>query len=264
MSSPRRVRVPGSTANLGPAFDAVGMALTVHIEVATDGRDKPGSEDHPAVIAFRKGGGVGPLSVRSAIPLERGLGFSGAARVAGLLAAGLGTDEVLELATAMEGHADNVAPSLFGGVVAVAAGRAVSVPLGFAPAVVVWVPSTRTSTARSRRALDRPIDFADAVFNVGRTALLVAALAAGDAGALRTATEDRLHQSIRLADRADSRAAIDAALNHGALAAWLSGSGPSIAALVEPHGAATLAAALPESGRCMVLFIDRDGAVVDS
>jgi homoserine kinase len=262
------VRVPASSANLGPAFDAVALALDRHVEVSDRGPHAP--ETHPAVRAFRQAGGTGPLSVIAAFPGGRGLGFSGAARVAGLLAARAQAGEgraggratVLHDATEMEGHADNVAASLYGGVVAVAAGRVVRVPLGRIPSVVVWIPDRETATASARRLLPEQVAFADAVFNVGRTALLVAALATGEVDALRTATEDRLHQDRRLARVPDSHAAIDAALRAGAWGAWLSGSGPSVAALADRDAARRVADALPASGRAEILAIDDDGAVV--
>jgi homoserine kinase len=262
------VRVPASSANLGPAFDAVALALDRHVEVTDRGPHAP--ETHPAVRAFRQAGGTGPLSVTAAVPGGRGLGFSGAARVAGLLAAraqagvALNGDraEVLHDATQMEGHADNVAASLRGGVVAVAAGRVVRIPLGRTAAVVVWVPDRETATASARRLLPEQVAFTDAVFNVGRTALLVAALAAGEVDALRAATEDRLHQDRRLARVPDSHAAIDAALRAGAWCAWLSGSGPSVAALADPDVARRVADALPATGRAEVVNIDDEGAVV--
>jgi homoserine kinase len=101
------------------------------------------------------------------------------------------------------------------------------------------------------------------VFNIGRTALLVAALASGDTDALRVASEDRLHQDARLARVPDTRIALSAALRAGAWAAWLSGSGPSAAALVERGRAEEIAGALPASGRAMVVEIDETGAVVE-
>ena len=106
---------------------------------------------------------------------------------------------MLALASELEGHADNVAASLFGGIVATADGRAVRVPLAFDPAIVVWIPSFTTSTDESRTKLGSDVRLDDAVFNIGRVALLVAALAAGDTDALRSATQDRLHQDRRLA-----------------------------------------------------------------
>ena len=270
------VRVPASSANLGPGFDALGMALSLHLEVGLavegDGH-RIVEESHPAVQAFRSLGGTGALWVDSPIPMGRGLGFSGAARVGGLLAAhaqrcgpalrraDVATD-VLACATALEGHADNVAASLHGGVVATAAGRAVRVPLAIDPAVVMWVPSSTTSTEQSRTALGPTVAFADAVFNIGRTALLVAALAAGDVAALRAATEDRLHQDLRFARADVSRHALAAALAAGAWCGWLSGSGPAVATLCHPDDAGIVAAALPTGASVKELTIDHDGAVV--
>jgi homoserine kinase len=263
------VSVPASSANLGPAFDALAVALDVHLEVtAVAGQSAP--ETHPAVRAFRQGGGVGPISVRARFPGGRGLGFSGAARVGGLAAAHAQQGEpveparveMLHAAGELEGHADNAAASLFGGIVAVAGGRAVRVPMPRELAVVVWIPDRETSTPSARRLLPDRVSFEDASFNIGRTALLVAALAAGDDAALRAATEDRLHQDRRLARVPDTRRAMEAALGAGALAAWLSGSGPSAAALVEPARASSIASALPPGGRAEVLGIAERGVTV--
>jgi len=263
------VRVPASSANLGSAFDAVALALDTYLEVTVD-PDEPAPETHPAVRAFRQSGGVGPIAVRARFPGGRGLGFSGAARVGGLVAACVQRDgslresrpAIMRAAGELDGHFDNVAASLFGGVVAVAGGHAVRIPLPRDLAVVVWIPDRETATLSARRLLPEQVSFEDAAFNVGRTALLVAALAAGDVGALRVATEDRLHQGRRLARSHDTRQAIDAALAAGAFAAWLSGSGPSAAALVEPGCAQEVAAALPDGGRARVLAIADVGATV--
>ena len=263
------VRVPASSANLGSAFDAVALALDVHIEVIPND-DAAAPESHPAVRAFRRGGGIGPISVRARFPGGRGLGFSGAARVGGLVAACAqqhislrdSRPAILRAAGELEGHSDNVAASLYGGVVAVAGGRAVRIPMPHDLNVVVWIPERETPTASARRLLPDQISFADAAFNIGRTALLVAALAAGDVGSLRTATEDRMHQDRRLARARDTRRAIEAGLAAGAHAAWLSGSGPSAAMLVEPARADEVAAALPADGRTHVLEIADVGATV--
>jgi len=232
-----RVRVPASSANVGPAFDAVAVALDMHLEVFGGG-EEPAGENHPAVRAFRDAGGRGPLSVRARLPGGRGLGYSAAARVAGLLAAhaqhGHSAREAraatLRAATELEGHADNAAAALYGGVVAVAGRHVVRIPLARELAVVAWIPQGETATASARRLLPDQVSFDDAVFNIGRTALLVAALAAGAVDAMRAATEDRLHQNRRLARARETRVAIDAMLDAGAFAAWLSGSGPSAAA----------------------------------
>jgi homoserine kinase len=263
------VRVPASSANVGPAFDALAVALGTHLEVSADG-DEAAPETHPAVRAFRGAGGQGRLCVRCPFPGGRGLGFSAAARVAGLLAAhaqqGRSVREarvdVLRAATELEGHADNAAAALHGGVVVVAGRQVVRVPLARELAVVVWIPDGETPTASARRLLPEQVPFDDAVFNVGRTALLVAGLAAGAVDVLRVATEDRLHQDRRLARARDTRVAIDAMLGAGAFAAWLSGSGPSAAGFVDRDGGAAVAAALPRTGRALVLEIDDEGAVV--
>jgi homoserine kinase len=278
------VRVPASSANLGPGFDSVGLALslslTVQFDASADGSDgsevEAAEETHPAVVAFRRLGGQGSLAVRSPIPMGRGLGFSGAARVGGLVAAvaqreGVGFHladaygEILQHASELEGHADNVAASLHGGVVAAAAGRAVTIPLAFDPAIVVWVPFQQTSTDHSRRSLPLSVPFADAVFNVGRTALLVAALASGDSDALRAATDDRLHQDARFAAVPASARAMHLMVEAGAWCGWLSGSGPTVAAMCAIDQADAIAAVLDEAdGAAKVLRIDYSGATVES
>jgi homoserine kinase len=106
------------------------------------------------------------------------------------------------------------------------------------------------------------VSFADAVFNVGRTALLVAALASGDIGALQTATEDRLHQNARFARSLPSHEALVSALRAGAWCGWLSGSGPSVAALCDPADAERIAGAYPDGASVKVLAVDQPGAVV--
>lgn len=271
------VRVPASSANLGAGFDVLGMALTLHAELGA-GAPPPGARDadehHPATIAFRRLGGLGPLWVRSPIPAGRGLGFSGAVRVGGAAAAlvqqggpGALDDEarraVLEATADLEHHADNVAASIYGGVVVAAGATVARVPLAFDPAVLVWVPRTATtSTDHSRSRLPDTVSRADAVFNLGRVATFVAACAAGDHALLRTATQDRLHQPARLAAEPMSAAALDAALAAGAWAAWLSGSGPTVAALCEPGLADEIAASMPDGGHTKLLRIDHDGVVV--
>ena len=289
------VRVPASSANIGPGFDALGMALTLYAEVGVldigstvpDGA-QPADEHHPATAAFARVGGVGQLWVRSPIPMGRGLGYSAAVRVGGLLAglaqqAGIGgettsevthelADEVLAHAIALEGHADNAAAAVLGGVVATTGDRSIRVPLQLDPAVVVWVPSFSTRTDQSRTKLPATVEFADAVFNVGHVAFLVAALAAGDVDALGHATQDRLHQPSRFASAPGSHAAYEAALASGAWSAWLSGSGPTVAALCAIETAPAVAAAMASTsagagsdpaGHTKVLRIDHGGATIE-
>jgi homoserine kinase len=262
------IRVPASSANLGPGFDALGLALTAYLDFTLEG-DPPADEAHLAVRTFRRAGGVGPVAVRCQVPGGRGLGFSAAARVAGLLGAAVQRRKpivrvqaaVLREATDLEGHADNAAAALHGGLIATAGGTFVRVPLAVEIAVVVWIPERETSTKTSRGQLGTAVSFDDAVFNVGHAALMVAALAAGDVAALRVASEDRLHQNVRLARIPDSHHTLRAAVEAGAWCAFLSGSGPSIAALCAPGRAAeTVAAALGTSGRTLILGVDHEGA----
>ena len=140
-------------------------------------------------------------------------------------------------------------------------------PLALDPVVVVWIPPHATSTHKSRGALGGNVSFADAVFNVGRTALLVAALAAGDVEALGVATADRLHQDARFAAFPPSHAALADGLDAGAWCGWLSGSGPSVALLCDPADAEAIAAALPADGhtkRLRIARIRRDRPVLTS
>ncbi len=279
------VRVPGSSANLGPGFDGLGMAVSLYAEVGVVGvdampeRGKVADEHHPATIAFRDAGGSGNVWVRSEIPMGRGLGFSGAVRVGGAVLGVLRSrgatsmDEsmmqaVIDVTAPLEGHADNVAASLLGGVIATNGHRAVRVPLADRLvdqlSVVVWIPDFTTSTSESRAKMPQFVPFGDAVFNVTHVGLLVAALAAGDIGALGEAMDDRLHQDQRLAKAEPSRSAMAAMVGAGAVSAWLSGSGPTVACFVRSGEAERLADALPGNGRARVVSIDHRGAHVVS
>ena len=277
------VRVPASSANLGAGFDVLGMALSIY---ATVGCGRPSElaiaadEHHPAMVAFRRLGGEGPLWVHSPIPMGRGLGYSGAVRVGGAAAAvaqrdghlsDVGKHEVLAATAELEHHADNVGASIFGGVVAAVGndGRySVTVlPCGFAPddvpTVIAWVPeSSMTSTDRSRSALSTDVTRADAVFNIGRVATFVAGWASGDVDALRIGSEDRVHQAQRLERVPESAEALHAARRAGASAAWLSGSGPTIVALCASGDTDDIVGALPASGHTKILAIDTGGATL--
>jgi len=257
-----RISVPASSANLGPGFDALALAveLRFHLDVGEPRSDDsvPLPDRHPASEAYRQAGGEGQLFAETKIPPGKGLGFSGAARVAGAAAASLARSgavhhaELLEAVSAAEGHADNAAASVYGGFAVAAGGRSIRIappPLCF----VAWIPDAETSTSSSRSRLPEQVSLADAVHNVGHASLLVAALATRDYDALRVACEDRLHQSARLAEQPESGAAIAAALAAGAHAAWLSGSGPTVGALTDPSEAVDLASELPDGGHTKVL-----------
>lgn len=260
---------------MGPGFDALGAALSLHCEVgiigegaAPDGAHEA-NDTHPAQVAFARAGGVGRVWTKNSVPMGRGMGFSGAARVGGALAAEWQvtgafvprSSTALALCTELEGHADNVAPALWGGVVVASEGHVARVPVAVEAAWVMWVPDTTTSTSESRRKIGPTVKLEDAVFNIARTAMLVAALSSGDVTGLREATRDRLHQDVRFAAVPGSRAALEAGLAAGAWCGWLSGSGPTVALLCEPSDADRLARALPGDGRSMVLSLDHAGAV---
>ena len=253
------------------------MALSLHLEMGIDDGSalpefaKVIDDSHPSLAAFRHAGGTGDVWVRSVIPMGRGLGFSGAARVAGVVLGhaqrngkeSLIADrkELLRLSTELEGHPDNVGASLVGGVTASAGGEVVKLPLGFDPAFIAWVPETQTSTEKSRTAIASSIPLTDVVFNIGHTALLMAAFAAGDIGVLREATKDRMHQDVRFAASPNSHDAFTAALATDAWCTWLSGSGPTVGVLCAKADAARIAGQLPKSGITHILDIDHDGAV---
>ena len=255
---------PASSANLGPGFDALGLALELPFELAVGASPADGflpcEPRHPATVAAFAAAGGDPgtdLWWRSPIPPGRGLGFSGAARVAGAFAASRDRDEAFATAVALEGHPDNAAASTFGGLVATASGRAVNVQLGADLEVVVWWPETETSTNAARAALPDVVDRSDAVLDIGHTALLVAALAAGDLDALSTAVTDRLHQRRRLEREPASRAAIDVLRRVGAIAAVAERFGADRRGIRHPRPGRRRAGCVP-AGRSLTPAADRD------
>jgi len=181
--------------------------------------------------------------MHNAIPLARGLGSSAAATVAGLVAANalagetLDEHRLLELALQLEGHPDNAAAAIFGGFVVVVPGDGPPTVARFdAPPrlrCVFFVPTLELSTAQMRQALPAQVPYRDAVFNLGRAALTVAAFAAARSDYLRVATEDRLHQGYRTGAYPALPALLDAATEAGALGAALSGSGSSVVAFTD-------------------------------
>jgi homoserine kinase len=201
--------------------------------------------------------------------MGRGLGFSGAVRIGGIVAAEMqrqgdswstGSSGALRIGTELEGHADNVAASLYGGVVATTADVAVRVPVGLDVEYVVWSPSFTTSTNESRGKIGTSIALADAVFNIGHTAVLVAAIAAGDTTVLREAVRDRIHQDIRFGLAPACREALDAGTAAGAICGWLSGSGPTVAFMCAPGDGPKVVAALPADATARVVQLDTIGA----
>ncbi len=275
------IRTPASSANLGAGFDVLGMALDLYADcglgVAPDGARQL-DEHHPGRIAFDALGGSGPMWMRCNIPMARGLGFSGAVRVGaaalavsqrsvgGDAAIGQAAAEILALGAHLEGHGDNVAASLRGGVTAYVEGECVSVPVGptlGAATFVAWIPDVTTSTDTSRRALGSSVDRADAVHNIGRTIQFVMAFVNDDPTLLAAGASDRLHQTARLPGIPGAAEALEAGVAAGAWAGWLSGSGPTVALMCAAIDAPTVAAALPTGGHTKLLRIDTRGCRVE-
>ena len=264
------MRAPGSSANLGPGFDVLGVALSRYAWVSDAGNGDPCRPEHIARIAFEQAGGHGSIWFGFDLEPGRGLGFSAAARAAGAVLAklqlGVDIGEAQRLAypvvAAIEGHGDNAAPSVFGGLHIIAGDLNHRLAASLPGRVLCWVPELETPTDESRQALPSMVSRADAVFNLGRIGLLLAALYEGDASLLRRATEDRLHQPSRLERCGPAREAIEAALDHGAAAAWLSGSGPAVAIVADEGRLDAIANGLPPIGKVLHLEVDIDGAVI--
>lgn len=275
------VTAPASSANLGPGFDCLGLAVELPFELsdvapagqswATGRAWSVVEPTHPAAVAFVAAGGDPDTGLwwRSPIPPGRGLGFSGAARVAGAYLAGrideLGHADAVEasrrVATELEGHGDNAAASALGGLTVAAGEQAVTLAVPADVELLVWWPQASTSTDASRRVLPESVPLGDAAFSIGRAALWIAAVAVGDLSLLRHASEDRIHQPGRLAARPDSAGVLDTLLgNEVVIAAWLSGSGPTVAALVRADvSTAGIEASLPPEGRTRRLAVAARG-----
>lgn len=293
VSGPVRVTVPATSANLGPGFDAFGLALSLRdslqaevtegglrIEVTGAGADDvPSDESHLVVRSMRAA--FAAMDARPAglvlrcdnvIPHGRGLGSSSAAIVGGvslaraLVAGGqllLDDGALFQLAADIEGHPDNVAPAFYGGFVI--SGRedeewfAVSAGVDPRVGVVVFVPSTPVETAVARGLLPDLVPHADAAANSGRAALLVAALA-GRPEHLLLATRDYLHQDQREPAMPESLALVRA-LRADAIPAVISGAGPTVLAFTDSFGP-DLRSRVPHGWACHALDIEAAGVIV--
>jgi homoserine kinase len=284
-----RVIAPASTANLGPAFDAAAAALDLWNEVVveeTDGgqvveiegegsAELPRDASHLTLRAFALFAPVERyrFSFVNRIPLERGLGSSAAAIALGLVAGSavsgrkVSAQELLNLGMTLEGHADNLAATLFGGVCVAwrsngdvrAARIAADLPL----ALILAVPVNRTNTVSSRSVLPATVKHEDAAVNAGRAALLGAAIASGDAALLGDAIHDRLHEQYRVA-ASPLLEALWASAPDGTAGVTLSGSGPSVVVWAAQERAADvateLARSLPPDTRVLPLRVAQEGA----
>ncbi len=291
-----RVRVPASTTNLGPGFDALGVALGLHneltlrdaevssVEVSGEGAGlvETGPDNLVQRAAARLAEAVGAppprlhIRLHNRIPVSRGLGSSSAAIVGGLVGANallgspLSRQELLGLAVQMEGHPDNVTPALFGGFHVMAQSQAglhhVRLPFPNRLRVVVCIPGVAVSTEAARRVLPDNYSRADMVFNLSRSAMLVAVLLTGELTLLREAMEDRVHQPYRSPLIPGFDSALRAARAAGAAGACLSGSGSTLLALTETNVAEVgeaMTAAVRAAGtdaRWLSLEVDEVGA----
>jgi homoserine kinase len=264
MSRMIKIRVPATSANLGPGFDCLGLALDVWNEVAFEpaemlkyrasgeGAEKLNKGNRNLLTkayarlheAFGKKMNGVRIAARNEIPMSSGLGSSAAAIVAGLFGANeilgnpLHTDDLLKLATEMEGHPDNVAPALLGGlVVSVMKHEEIITRRYEIPAltIVIVKPNVEWLTKTARAVLPKSISRTDAIYNIGRTTLVVDALRNGDLDLLQKVMDDRIHQAYRLRHISGGMAAYKCAKNFGATA--LSGAGPSIILFTQPNQA---------------------------
>ena len=265
------VRAPASSANLGPGYDAMAAAVSLHLELEVaetgeysfdpGGLDVPTGRENLIVRAFeslRPADGIA-FRLNSEIPLARGLGSSAAAIVAGLLAAdhlfelALTKEELLVRADAIEGHPDNVAAAIYGGFVVCGPG-ADGQPLAsrFDPPGglegVVVIPAEEVSTRRAREAIPAEVPLADAVANVSAAALLVLGLQSADLDLVSRGVADRIHQPRRRDLYPRSMEIVDSADELGALGATISGAGPTVLVWTTWQEAGRVAAALAE--RC--------------
>ena len=271
-----RARVPASSANLGPGFDTLALALGLYVEVEVSeadafsirteghGADLPEVREHFAARVVQRvlGHDRVAIAVRSDIPLGRGLGSSAALAAAAAAAAGAGDrDVVLAVAAAVDGHPENAAASILGGLVAATTvdGSPVALhhPLDPDLRFVVVVPDRHLPTKEARAALPALVPHADAAFNLGRMGILLAGLA--DAGKLvAAATDDRLHQNQRTTLFPEANVLLEGLRSAGALATSWSGAGPSLLAFCT----ADTAGAVAEAGEALLMATSVAGQVL--
>ena len=302
------VRVPATSANLGPGFDTLGLALSLYNTVTIRVGDNRVLDERVRVTG--EGEGVlardesnlayssaqklfallgikcdFALEMHNSVPLSRGLGSSAAACVGGLVAANewakkrfektASRDQLLTLATQIEGHPDNACAALLGGFVVSAQDEnrawAVKVPVQKWPHFAVWIPDEPLPTREARSVVPQTLSREDAVFNISRAALLVAALSTGDENALREALHDRIHQTQRAPLIRGYNDITQIAMKNGALGATLSGAGSTILVWSPPESSTRtrvesavllLTQEKKYSGRFLWLEVDESGAHV--
>ncbi len=261
-----RVRVPASVANLGPGYDVLAMAVDIWLEVEAEESDEPHwefeGEDADLLAASPNPLSVLPMRgwVNNQIPVGVGLGSSAAARVAA--AALRGDEDPIGAAGREEGHYDNVAAAVMGGVVAVVGDEVFGLPVPDLE-VALFVAPSPVPTEEARAVLPDQVSREDAVFNAARVAALVEILHSRQWPMLDRALEDRLHQPHRLSLYPWVQDVIDAAREAGAYGAALAGAGPSVFAMCERKLGEDVAAAMeeagPEDGYGLVTRVVRQG-----
>jgi homoserine kinase len=238
----RLVRVPASSANLGPGFDVLAAALGLHMELEVEETGRFAVHTELGIARDRRNLAVRAFetlhpaddfefTIRSDIPLSGGLGTSAAAYVAGLMAA----DSIFELdtpllpvATRLEGHPDNVAAALQGGFVVCAGKRAARFEIPSGLEAILVVPHKHVRTAKARAALPPQVPMSEAVHNIGHVGLLVLGLTRGDWDLVAEGLQDKLHQPRRASLYPQSMALVRRAQELGALGATISGAGPTV------------------------------------
>jgi homoserine kinase len=258
MQRRRLVRVPASSANLGPGFDAFAAALSLHVELEVIETGRFAVETRLDIARDRRNLCVRGFTrlhppddftfrIRSQVPLSGGLGSSAAAYVAGLTAAAhvLELDEdLLAHATELEGHPDNAAAALLGGFVIVADGQVARFEPPDGLEALVVVPRIAVRTAVARRVLPATVPLADAVANVAHGALLTLGLATGDLSLVARGLHDRLHQPYRAHLFPESMRLLERATELGAIGATISGAGPTVLVWTHADVSGAVAAAL--------------------
>lgn len=299
MATRFKVRAPASSANLGPGFDALGLALDLWNEVIFEfnvaetsvhyaGRDAALLDDREnlsltamGVLAAQHHRTLPPvkMTVCAEVPVARGLGSSAAAIVAGLVAANhilalnLSTSDLFAVAARMEGHGDNVGAALYGGAIIAIPGIHDAIRLSDGPSLglkaVLFIPEATGATWVARAELPQRIPHADATFNVGTAAGLAVGLLTGNRTAIAAGMHDKLHEQYRGRLFPHLLPMTEAAREAGAIGACLSGAGPSILSLVDPEDTEAIAAAyarismqLQVPGHTILLDLAHTGAIV--
>ncbi len=287
-----KIRVPGSSANIGPGFDSLGIALSVYNEFIFEIAEKTtvigcdpayAGEDNLALVAFRRAcefrGVSAPavrLTISGEVPVSRGLGSSSTLFVGGIFAADallsleLTKEEKLLIATELEGHPDNVAPAIYGGMTAafMSDGKPVVIPCEIKNTYrfCAFIPDFETKTRDARAVLPKTVSYADAVFNISHVAALLYALRTGNAELIDASLRDRLHEPYRKSLIYEFDEVEAAARAEGADAFFISGSGSTLMAIYRdpsfPKNMKKRLSGLSHGWQVRPLVPDKDGARV--